>query len=99
MWVDRNGVRRSARGGEEGLRVSALSPDGSRLALDIRDAESDIWVWTSVAGISSVSRLIQGSTGVPCGRPTAVAWFFPRRREGQRVCSGRPRMVLVNLSG
>ena len=46
VWVNRNG-------GEEAINVpsgrayryAALSPDGTRVALDIRDQDQDIWIW------------------------------------------------------
>jgi serine/threonine-protein kinase len=45
VWVDRDG-REEALGAEKRPYVyPRISPDGSRVALDIRDTENDIWVW------------------------------------------------------
>ena len=45
VWVDRNGVEEALAAEKRAYVYPRFSPDGSRLALDIRDAESDIWVW------------------------------------------------------
>ena len=45
VWVDRNGVEDVLAAEKRAYVYPRISPDGSRLALDIRDAESDIWVW------------------------------------------------------
>jgi dipeptidyl aminopeptidase/acylaminoacyl peptidase len=46
VWVDRQGREEAVKGAP--LRpylVPRLSPDGTRVALEIRDQENDIWVW------------------------------------------------------
>ena len=46
VWVDRNGREEEIT--EAPPRVYAaprLSPDGSRIALEIGDGDHDIWVW------------------------------------------------------
>ena len=45
VWVDRNGVEEVLAAEKRAYVYPRISPDGTRLALDIRDAESDIWVW------------------------------------------------------
>jgi len=45
VWVDRNGVEEVFAPEKRAYVYPRISPDGSRLALDIRDAENDIWVW------------------------------------------------------
>jgi Tol biopolymer transport system component len=46
VWVDRQGREEAVPGAERRAYVyPRISPDGSRVALDIRDKRSDIWVW------------------------------------------------------
>jgi len=45
VWVDRNGVEEVLGAERRAYVYPRISPDGRRLAVDIRDAESDIWVW------------------------------------------------------
>ncbi len=46
VWVDRQGREEPVKGAPSRAYVfPRLSPDGARLALDVRDQESDIWVW------------------------------------------------------
>ncbi len=45
VWVDRNGVEEVLAPEKRAYVYPRISPDGKRLALDIRDQESDIWVW------------------------------------------------------
>ena len=46
MWVDRQGHEEAIVGAPaRAYAASRLSPDGTRVALEIRDQENDIWVW------------------------------------------------------
>ena len=46
VWVDRQGREEAIRGVPRRSYVyPRLSPDGTRVALEIRDQENDIWVW------------------------------------------------------
>ena len=46
VWVDRQGHEEAIKSAPARAYVSPrLSPDGTRVAVDIRDQESDIWVW------------------------------------------------------
>ena len=44
-WMDRTGREQPIKAEPRGYFALRLSPDGTRLALDIRDQKSDIWVW------------------------------------------------------
>ena len=45
VWVDRQGLEEPI-GAEPRVYVHArISPDGTRVALDVRDQENDIWIW------------------------------------------------------
>ena len=45
LWVDRQGRETALPIPARPLVYPRLSPDGSRLAIDIRDLDQDIWIW------------------------------------------------------
>ena len=45
VWVDRQGREEALGAPDRPYVYPRLSPDGSRVALDIRDDQNDIWVW------------------------------------------------------
>jgi serine/threonine-protein kinase len=45
VWVDRTGREEALPTPKRSYLLTRISPDGTRLALDIRDQEEDIWIW------------------------------------------------------
>jgi eukaryotic-like serine/threonine-protein kinase len=45
VWVDRNGHEQPIRAPRRPYGIPRLSPDGTRLAMDIADSNVDIWLW------------------------------------------------------
>jgi hypothetical protein len=45
VWVDRSGTEEAVLAPPRAYFYPRLSPDGTRVALDIRDQETDIWTW------------------------------------------------------
>jgi Tol biopolymer transport system component len=45
VWVDRQGREEPLKAPPREYAIPRLSPDGTRIALDIRDQASDIWIW------------------------------------------------------
>ena len=45
VWVDRDGREEALAAEPRAYRYPRISPDGGRLALDVRDQENDIWIW------------------------------------------------------
>ena len=45
VWVDRLGHEERINAEPRAYTYPRISPDGTRVALDIRDRENDIWVW------------------------------------------------------
>jgi len=45
VWVDRQGGETVLRAGVRAFRQARVSPDGTRLAVDIREQQNDIWIW------------------------------------------------------
>ena len=45
VWVDRQGREEPLKAPPRAYLYPRLSPDGTRVALDVRDQELDIWIW------------------------------------------------------
>lgn len=45
VWVDRQGREEAIQMPARAYQYLRLSPDGTRVAIDVRDQESDIWLW------------------------------------------------------
>jgi serine/threonine-protein kinase len=71
-WVDRQGHETPIPAPPRTYVYPRLSPDGTRVAVNALDQESDIWVWdlghTTFTRVSSTPLLMP----TPCGRPTAA---------------------------
>ena len=60
VWVDRQGREELLAAPSRAYSVVRLSPDGTRVALDIRDEGNDIWIWSLDRGV--LTRLTSGPT-------------------------------------
>jgi Tol biopolymer transport system component len=58
-WIDRQGREEPIKAPPRAFVLARLSPDGTRVALDIRDQENDIWI-VNVAGDGMPRRLTYG---------------------------------------
>ena len=45
VWVDRRGHEEPLGAPPRAYAIPRISPDGTRVALEIRDQENDIWIW------------------------------------------------------
>jgi hypothetical protein len=45
VWVDRTGRETPTKAQPRTYYYARVSPDGSRLALDVRDEQQDVWIW------------------------------------------------------
>ena len=45
VWVDRDGREEALAAEPRAYVYPRISPDGSQVALDVRDQENDIWIW------------------------------------------------------
>jgi serine/threonine-protein kinase len=68
VWVDRDGREETIDAPPRAYMYARVSPDGTRVALDVRDQESDIWVW-NVAG-ETLTRLTFDAAGDAYGHWT-----------------------------
>jgi serine/threonine-protein kinase len=85
VWVDRQGKEESLQAPMRGYTYPRLSPDGLRLALDIRQPE-DIWMWEfarrTLTRLTFDSGVNRGVTWSPDGRRVAFSAVGP---DGENV--------------
>jgi len=88
VWIDRaTGGRQPVDLPERAYTMLRISPDGSRVALDVRDEESDIWIWTWRGMCRPRSPAIRRPIPCPSGRPTAPASSSHRGAPGSPTSS------------
>ena len=97
VWVGRDGREEPLAAPTRTYVYPRLSPDGRRLALDVRDEESNIWIW-DFAG-ETLTRLFLGTvpTATPRGRRTEGASRTPLgriRSPGRRRTTRAPPRCL-----
>ena len=80
VWVDRSGHEEPLAAPARAYVYPRLSPDGLRVALDVRDQEDDIWIW-SLAG-QTLTRLTTDPSvdGYPVWTPDSQWTVFGSRR-------------------
>jgi eukaryotic-like serine/threonine-protein kinase len=73
VWVDRQGREEPVPAPLRTYQIARLSPDGTRVALDLRDEDNDIWIW------AFASRNMTRLTSVP-GNDMFPVWTSDSRR-------------------
>jgi hypothetical protein len=86
VWVDRQGREELLGTPPRRYQYPRLSPDGMRIALDVGDADRDIWMWDIRR--KTLERFTVDSSGNPL-----VAWSG----DGQRLAFGSFRFGTSNL--
>ena len=84
VWVDREGQEEPLALEPRTYAAARISPDGTRIALDRRDEDNDIWIWDLVR--ETMIQLTFGPTPdfVPVWTPDGRV-VFSSRREGARA--------------
>ena len=91
VWVDRQGREEIVSAPLRTYQMARLSPDGTHVALDVRDEDNDIWIWAFAP--KTLTRL----TSVP-GNDMFPVWTSDSRRvifsaapdsKGQRLLAWR----------
>jgi serine/threonine-protein kinase len=77
FWVDRQGKEEALDAPPRRYLHPRLSPSGDRIALDVRDAEDDIWIWhiarKTLTRLTFDQALDQHPTWTPDGRQVIFA--------------------------
>ena len=82
VWVNRQGREEPIKAPPRAFALPRLSPDGTRVALDIRDQESDIWVWDLARETLTRVTFDPGVDQFPVWTPDSRRIFFSSQRDG-----------------
>ena len=82
VWVDRQGQEEPVAAPPRAYTYPRISPDGTQVALDVRDQEEDIWVWDVAR--ENLRRLTfePGTDIYPVWTPDSQHVVFTSSREG-----------------
>lgn len=82
VWVDRTGKEEAIPAPPRVYAYAHLSPDGTRVALDIRDQENDIWIWDLARKTLSRLTFDPGLNRGPIWTPDGKKVAFSAERDG-----------------
>jgi eukaryotic-like serine/threonine-protein kinase len=82
VWVNRQGREEPIAAPPRAYVYPRISPDGSRLALDIRDQENDIWIWDLKRQTMSRLTFDPGFDRAPVWTPDGRRVVFSSQRGG-----------------
>ena len=85
VWVDRNGREEAIPAPPRAYLYPKISPDGSRVALDVRDQESDIWVWDFTRTTLTRFTFDPGIDSFPTWTPDGKRIAFASEEAGKSV--------------
>ena len=84
VWVDRNGREEPIAAPPRAYIYARLAPDGSQVALDVRDQEDDIWIYNLVSEGLTRLTLDPAEDVYPSWTPDGQRIIFTSRRHGGR---------------
>ena len=82
VWVDRTGHEEPIAAPPRAYMYPKLSPDGTRVALDIRDQEQDLWSWDLRRATLTRLTFELGGDGLPVWTPDSQRIIFSSDRAG-----------------
>ena len=82
VWVDRQGRQEAINVPPRAYTYARLSPDGSRVALDARDQQNDIWIWDLARETLQRLTTDPGLNRSPVWTPDSNRVAFTADREG-----------------
>ena len=84
VWVDRGGHEEPLTAPPRAYFTPRLSPDGTRVALNVRDEENDIWIWDLERETMTRLTFDPRPDWSPVWSPTGDRIAFSSQREGSR---------------
>ncbi len=81
-WVDRDGHEEPLAAEPRSYTKPGVSPDGTRVALDVRDQEDDIWIWDFARETLTRLTFDPASDFYPVWTPDGQHVVFSSRRAG-----------------
>ena len=82
VWVDRDGREEALAAEPRAYTYLSISPDGGRLALDVRDQELDIWIWDFARETLTRLTFAPARDSYPVWTPDGRWVAFGSRRDG-----------------
>ena len=83
VWVDRHGHEEAIGAPLRAYVYPQLSPDGRRVALDVRDQENDIWIWDLAREALTRFTFDAGTDAYPTWTPDGRRLIFTSNVGGQ----------------
>jgi serine/threonine-protein kinase len=82
VWVNRQGKEEAIKAPPRSYTYPRLSPDGSRVAIDIRDQENDIWIWDLARETLTRLTFDPSTDSYPVWTPDSRRVVFASQRAG-----------------
>jgi serine/threonine-protein kinase len=82
VWVDRNGREAPITAPPRAYTSPRISPDGTRVAVDLYDQENDVWVWDLARETLTRLTLDPGNDRFPVWTPDGRRIIFNSNRSG-----------------
>src|SRR5262245_17213254 len=82
VWVDRRGNEQPLNVPPRPYAYPRISPDGTRLALDVRDQDQDIWIWEFQRQTLTRLTIDPALDAYPVWAPDAKRLVWTSQREG-----------------
>ena len=82
VWVNRDGREEALAAEPHAYTYPRISPDGGRVALDVRDEEQDIWIWDFAHETLTRLTFAPGRDQYPVWTPDGRQVAFSSERDG-----------------
>ena len=83
VWVDRDGTEEALAAPSRAYAYPRLSPDGTRVAIDVFDDENDVWVWDLTRETLTRLTFAVERDGFPVWTPDGRRVVFESHRAGE----------------
>lgn len=82
VWVDRRGKEEIVKAPPRPYLYPRLSPDGTKLAVEVRDQEDDIWIWDFAHDVLTRLTFDRGADSYPLWTADGRRLLFSSSRNG-----------------